>query len=108
MAAGKPAAFTLDGPRGPAGVAQPGAVWLAKVTGNPVLPFHIETDRHWTLGSWDRTQIPKPFANASIVVGAPIEVPRRADDTGIENARVMLQDRLRALEHRALELCRSF
>jgi lysophospholipid acyltransferase (LPLAT)-like uncharacterized protein len=108
MAAGKPAAFTLDGPRGPAGIAQPGAVWLAKVTGNPVLPFHIETDRHWTLGSWDRTQIPKPFANASIVVGAPIEVPRRADDTGMENARVMLQDRLRALEHRALELCRSF
>jgi lysophospholipid acyltransferase (LPLAT)-like uncharacterized protein len=108
MAAGKPAAFTLDGPRGPAGIAQPGAVWLAKVTGNPVLPFHIETDRHWTLGSWDRTQIPKPFANASIVVGAPIDVPRRADDTGMENARVMLQDRLRALEHRALELCRSF
>ncbi|MEP7308169.1 MAG: lysophospholipid acyltransferase family protein [Acidobacteriota bacterium] len=108
MAAGKPAAFTLDGPRGPAGVAQPGAVWLAKVTGNPVLPFHIETDRHWTLESWDRTQIPKPFAHASIVVGAPIDVPRRADDAGIESARVMLQDRLRALEHRALELCRSF
>ena len=106
MAGGKPAAFTLDGPRGPAGVAQPGAVWLAKVTGNPVLPFHIETDRHWTLGSWDRTQVPKPFAHASIVVGAPIDVPRRADDTGIESARVILQDRLRALEHRALELCR--
>jgi lysophospholipid acyltransferase (LPLAT)-like uncharacterized protein len=53
MAAGRPAAFTLDGPRGPARVAQPGALWLAKVTGNPVIPFHIETDRHWTLGSWD-------------------------------------------------------
>jgi lysophospholipid acyltransferase (LPLAT)-like uncharacterized protein len=108
MAAGKAAAFTLDGPRGPAGVAQPGAVWLAKVTGNPVLPFHIETDRHWTLGSWDRTQIPKPFAHASIVVGPPIDVPRRTDDTGIESARMLLQDRLLALEHRALELCRSF
>ena len=36
MAAGKPAGFTLDGPRGPARVAQPGAVWLAKATGNPV------------------------------------------------------------------------
>src|SRR3977135_2285036 len=29
MAAGKPAGFTIDGPRGPARVAQPGAVWLA-------------------------------------------------------------------------------
>src|SRR5947199_232909 len=41
MAAGKPAAFTLDGPRGPAKVAQPGAVWLAKATGNPIVPFHL-------------------------------------------------------------------
>ena len=30
MAAGRPAAFTLDGPRGPANVAQPERVWLAK------------------------------------------------------------------------------
>ena len=44
MAAGKPAAFTLDGPRGPAKVAQPGAVWLAKATGNPIVPFHIEAE----------------------------------------------------------------
>ena len=29
MKAGRPAGFTLDGPRGPAHVAQPGAVWLA-------------------------------------------------------------------------------
>ena len=43
MTAGKPAGFTVDGPRGPARVAQPGAVWLAKATGNPVLPFHLES-----------------------------------------------------------------
>ena len=42
MKAGKPAGFTLDGPRGPARVAQPGAVWLAGATGNPILPFHLE------------------------------------------------------------------
>ena len=106
MAAGRPAAFTLDGPRGPAGVAQPGAIWLAKVTGNPVVPFHIETDRHWTLRSWDRTQIPKPFATAAIAIGEPLEVPPGADEAAIENARVLLQERLLALEHRALELCR--
>ena len=107
MAAGRPAAFTLDGPRGPAGVAQPGAVWLAKVTGNPVLPFHIETDRHWTLRSWDRTQIPKPFATAAIVLGEPIEVPPDADEAGIELARLMLQERLGGLERRASALLRQ-
>ena len=38
----------------PAYQAQPGAVWLAKATGNPVVPFHVESSPCWTLGSWDR------------------------------------------------------
>ena len=104
MEAGKPAGFTIDGPRGPARVAQPGAVWLAKATGNPVLPFHLEADRHWTLGSWDRTQIPKPFATVALVVGEPFAVPADADDSGIEAARRRLEEHLRQLETRALEL----
>ena len=107
MAAGRPAAFTLDGPRGPARVAQPGAVWLAKVTGNPVLPFHIETDRHWTLGSWDRTQIPKPFAIAALVIGEPIDVPRAADEAAIERLRLLLEARLAGLERRASAMVSS-
>jgi lysophospholipid acyltransferase (LPLAT)-like uncharacterized protein len=104
MAAGKPAGFTVDGPRGPAGVAQPGAVWLAKMTGNPVVPFHLEADRHWTLRSWDRTQIPKPRATVSIAVGEPFEVARDADEHGIESARRDLEPRLHALEPRARAL----
>ena len=74
LASGHPVAFTLDGPRGPARVAQPGAVWLAGATGHPILPFHIEASRYWTLGSWDGGQVPKPFATAYVCVGAPIEV----------------------------------
>ena len=101
MAAGKPAGFTVDGPRGPAGVAQPGAVWLAKMTGNPVVPFHLEADRHWTLSSWDRTQIPKPRATVSIAVGEPFDVPRDADEHAVEAARRDLEARLQALEPRA-------
>jgi lysophospholipid acyltransferase (LPLAT)-like uncharacterized protein len=104
MAAGKPAGFTVDGPRGPAGVAQPGAVWLAKMTGNPVVPFHLEADRHWTLRSWDRTQIPKPRATVSIAVGEPFEVARDADEHAIESARRDLESRLHALEPRARAL----
>jgi lysophospholipid acyltransferase (LPLAT)-like uncharacterized protein len=104
MAAGKPAGFTLDGPRGPARVAQPGALWLAKTTGNPVLPFHLEAGRHWTLGSWDRTQIPKPFTTVAIAMGEPFSVAADADDAGIETARHSLEARLQALEQRAIAL----
>ena len=104
MAAGRAAGFTVDGPRGPARTAQPGAIWLAKVTGNPVLPFHLVADRHWTMRSWDRTQIPKPFATVALMVGEPFDVPGDADEAGLEAARQDLDARLRILEKRALEL----
>ena len=104
MRAGKPAGFTLDGPRGPARLAQPGAVWLARATGNPILPFHLEAERAWTLGSWDRTQIPKPFASVALVVGEPIAIATDATDEQLESARVMLELRLSELEQRAREL----
>ena len=107
MSNGRPAAFTLDGPRGPARVAQPGAVWLAKITGNPVLPFHIESDRHWTARSWDRTQIPKPFATAAIAIGEPLNVPAHASGADIEAARKDLEERLAGLEARARRLLDS-
>jgi lysophospholipid acyltransferase (LPLAT)-like uncharacterized protein len=107
MAAGKPAAFTLDGPRGPAKVAQPGAIWLAKATGNPIVPFHIESDRHWTANSWDRTQIPKPWATVAIAIGEPLDIAGATDEQAIEAGRAMLEDRLHALESRALALLRG-
>jgi lysophospholipid acyltransferase (LPLAT)-like uncharacterized protein len=107
MRAGKPAGFTLDGPRGPARVAQPGAVWLAHATGNPILPFHLEAAGAWTLGSWDRTQIPKPFTNVALVVGEPIPVGADATDAQLESARVGLERRLADLERRAQEMVRS-
>jgi lysophospholipid acyltransferase (LPLAT)-like uncharacterized protein len=101
MARGRGTGFTLDGPRGPARVAQPGAVWLAKATGNPVVPIHLEASSHWTLGSWDRTQIPKPFSRVSLAIGEPLYVSREADDEALDRARAEVERRLSALEERA-------
>jgi lysophospholipid acyltransferase (LPLAT)-like uncharacterized protein len=101
IAAGKPVGFTLDGPRGPARVAQPGAVWLAKATGNPVLPFHLEASRHWTLNSWDHTQIPKPYATVALAVGTPIDVPSDADEAMQDARRCELETSLEVLQQRA-------
>ena len=98
MKAGRPAGFTLDGPRGPARVAQPGAVWLAMATGNPLLPFHLEASASWTTRSWDRTQIPKPFSTVGIAVGEPLYVEAQATAEGLEAARLELERRLSALE----------
>src|SRR3954468_10375285 len=76
LEAGRSTAFTLDGPRGPARIAQPGAVWLARATGNPVLPFHIEASSRWTANSWDRTQGPRPFSTVAVAIGEALYVPR--------------------------------
>jgi len=84
-------AFTLDGPRGPAEIAQPGAVWLAKATGNPLLPFHSEAASSWTLNSWDRTLVPKPFTTVAMAIRQPIYVPRDADDAALNESRVALE-----------------
>ena len=101
MRAGRPVGVTLDGPKGPARVAQPGAVWLAGATGNPLLPFHLEASRQWTVRSWDQTQIPKPFSVVSLVVGEPLEVAAGLDQAGLDAARDELQVRLGDLAERA-------
>jgi lysophospholipid acyltransferase (LPLAT)-like uncharacterized protein len=104
MKRGRPAGFTLDGPRGPARVAQPGAIWLARATGNPILPFHLEASSHWTASSWDRTQIPKPFSTVGLSIGQPIEVAADLSDDQFETVRQRLESELQELERRALAL----
>ena len=106
MKTGRAAGFTLDGPRGPARVAQAGAVWLASATGNPVLPFHFEASSHWSLRSWDSTQIPKPFSTIALVVGEPLEIPNEVSGEVLEQARQELERRLSLLEARAREIAR--
>jgi hypothetical protein len=103
LATGRPAAFTVDGPRGPARVVQPGVVFLAGATGQPILPYHIESDRHWTLNSWDRAQIPKPFSTVALVFGEPIVV-EGTDDATLDRKVTEVGMALGALEERARAL----
>ncbi len=106
MEEGHAVGVTLDGPRGPALVAQPGAVWLAKVTGNPIVPFHMEAAPSWTAPSWDASQIPYPFSRVALVFGEPLAIPADADAATLESKRRELEARLMALKPKALELLR--
>ena len=104
--AGRPTAFTLDGPRGPARVAKPGAVWLASATGAPLLPIHAECERSWSLRSWDRTQIPKPFSRVYMVVGPPVELPGGLSEDAQARACRELEAVLEGLRRRACALAK--
>jgi lysophospholipid acyltransferase (LPLAT)-like uncharacterized protein len=92
---GCPAGFTVDGPRGPRHVAKMGALLLAKKTGEAVLPFGVNAERFWTLKSWDRMQIPKPFSRVWVRFAPPLRVAPEADEAALAQARAELQ---RALE----------
>lgn len=101
MEAGATTAFAVDGPRGPALKVQPGCIWLAQATGNPIVPFHVAARAAWTARSWDRTLVPKPFATVAIAVGAPMTVEPGLDDASLEQARLRVEQAMLALVQRA-------
>jgi hypothetical protein len=103
LAAGHPAAFTVDGPRGPARVAQAGAIWLAGVSRCPIVPFHIEAAKYWTVNSWDHHQVPKPGSEVAIAIGDPFEIAD-TDELTIEAGRQHLEFVLQRLERQALAM----
>jgi lysophospholipid acyltransferase (LPLAT)-like uncharacterized protein len=65
-------AFTPDGPRGPANVAKPGMIYYAQKTGKPIVPVGVSARPRRFLRSWDRFQIPLPFAKCLWIYGDPI------------------------------------
>src|SRR5438093_222923 len=92
-ARGEDIAIVPDGPRGPRHLAKDGVVQLARATGLPVFAFGVAARPARRLGSWDRMQIPWPFARVAIVVSEPLFLPRRAE-TGLADARAAIETAL--------------
>lgn len=86
--------LTIDGPKGPRYKVKSGAILLSKITGIPILPTLIQPKNFWTVNSWDKMQIPKPFTRAKIFVAEPIFVPQDADKNDLENKRQEVQRKL--------------
>jgi lysophospholipid acyltransferase (LPLAT)-like uncharacterized protein len=90
-------AITPDGPRGPRYVVQEGIIALAQVTGCPIVPTSTQVRWKMTTKSWDRFQIPLPFALCEIRFGEPLSVPRDASDIERERLRAELENRLKRI-----------
>ena len=63
---GRTAIFVADGPLGPIYQTKMGPIKLAQMTGAPIGAFHLEPEHAWTLRSWDRFLIPKPFTRICV------------------------------------------
>jgi hypothetical protein len=90
-------AITPDGPRGPRYRFQAGAVYLAQLTGLPLAPISFRLTPKWCLRSWDRFQIPLPFARCEVRLGELVNVPRQASAEDRESIRLLLEQRLAAI-----------
>ncbi len=75
-------AFAIDGPRGPYGVAKPGALAAARALGAVLVPMGVHAPRKVVLRSaWDQFQLPLPFSRVTVVLGAPL--PKGCRDAGL-------------------------
>jgi lysophospholipid acyltransferase (LPLAT)-like uncharacterized protein len=90
-------AITPDGPRGPRYEAQDGVIATAQLTGLSILPVSYHLNWKIRLKSWDRFQIPLPFARCNVVFGNPIAVPRDISDEERELLRKQLEQTLREI-----------
>lgn len=90
-------ALTPDGPRGPCYVVQEGVISLAQVTCLPIIPASAHLTRKIRLHSWDRFQIPLPFARCDFFLEKPLRVPRDASAAEREALRQDLEQVLRRI-----------
>lgn len=101
LARGLPVVFTADGPRGPIYQTKSGPVKLAALSGERIGSFYLLPQHAWTIRSWDRFLVPKPFSRVVVswarFLPAP---PADADPTALETAR---QDLNAALERARLQ-----
>ena len=64
----------FDGPRGPIHQPKLGVIQMARLARVPIVALVILPSRYWTLRTWDRFRIPKPFSTVYIHPCKPIYV----------------------------------
>lgn len=96
--------ITPDGPRGPVHTMHGGLAWMARATGNPILPIGFACDRAWYARSWDRFTIPRPWARVVMVYEEPIRVDPSTSDADLAAASERIRDVLLRAERRGFEL----
>jgi lysophospholipid acyltransferase (LPLAT)-like uncharacterized protein len=91
LRSGRHVGLTIDGPRGPRGHVQQGATELSRMTGVVVIPVTDSARPRRLLSTWDRFQVPGPFARVIIAYGEPFVVSSHSDRGMREEARLRLE-----------------
>lgn len=93
---------TPDGPRGPNELIAPGALQIARRSGQPVFLMGIAANPALQLdGTWDKVMFGAPFGRGAVVWEGPLFVPADADDATIQGLIADWSARLSAATRRA-------
>jgi hypothetical protein len=92
---------TPDGPRGPNEVIAPGALQIARRSGQPVYLMGIAAHPAAQMDTWDKVMFAAPFGRGAVVWEGPLEVPSDADEAAIQGLVADWSARLSAATRRA-------
>jgi lysophospholipid acyltransferase (LPLAT)-like uncharacterized protein len=100
-------AITPDGPRGPRRQVQSGVVYLAALTGLPIVVFGIAFEHAWRMDSWDHFALPYPWSAAVCVTLEPIHVPEKIGKDQIEHYRLKVENAMNEATETAERIVRG-
>jgi len=86
-------AITPDGPRGPRFSVADGIVVMSQKSDKPIVVFRTKCSRSWSLKSWDRFEIPKPFSTIEHFALSPFFLK----DMSIKEAKELVKTRMTSL-----------
>jgi len=105
MEKGYHATVAVDGPRGPIHEVKPGAVYLAKKTGAPVVVLAASArPAHIFSRAWDRYLLPWPFSRGAVILGGPIYFDDDMGPQAMTRDSRILKEALLRLQERADEM----
>ena len=98
-------AFAVDGPKGPIHEVKPGAVYLAKKLGAPLIASGASANpAHIFSRAWDLYLLPWPFGKGAVVFSDPIYFDDDTSDDAMARDSQILKEELLRLQERADEI----
>ena len=81
-----------DGPGGPSLRLHDGALYMAKMSGAPIIPVCFSASRAWFQKRWDRYLVALPFSKITVRLDKPIFIPRDCRAGEFEKMRQHVED----------------
>jgi len=82
----------VDGPTGPPRVVKPGLISLAWNSRAGICTGVVSYENAWTMNSWDRFMVPKPFSRVLFRFGRIFPPPEEMSDDRFESFRKEVED----------------